>query len=55
MPSTMKKHASPAMWTAAAAIMEDVAALTATAMIIAAIPTSVMIFTFSFFDAPGIG
>ena len=57
-PGEMSPHLRSAMssvYERGTAIMEDVAALTATAMIIAAIPTSVMIFTFSFFDAPGIG
>ena len=49
MPSIMKKHASPAAWIAAAAIMEDVAALTATAMSMTAMPISVMLLPLSFF------
>ena len=49
MLSTMKKHASPATWIAAAAITEAVAALTATAMIMTAMPRRVIILTLSFF------
>ena len=48
-PSMTKKHASPAMWIAAAASTEDVAALAATATIMTAMPKRVIILTLSFF------